>query len=219
MMMKKIITTPIKFLLKIFDLYSLYCLRTNGYLKDVGWFKSFKLGIPVDKFGQPIPWYTYPAISFIEKRIHDQMSVFEYGCGNSTLWWVRHVKRIVSCEHDQGWYGKMKKQVPVNVELHYVGLEFENGRYAKKVATYQNEFDIIVIDGRDRVNCAMNCLTALKEGGVIIWDNSDRPEYEAGYQYLLENGFKQIDFQGIGPIVTISTSTSIFYKDNNCFGI
>lgn len=217
--MKRIITVPIKFFLKLFDLESLYRLRTNGYLKDTGWFKSFNSGMPVDNFGNPIPWFTYPAIYFIEKRIHNQMSVFEYGCGNSTIWWATHVKRIVSCEHDQGWYEKMKKQVPVNVELHHVGLESTNGRYAKKVATYQNEFDIIVIDGRDRVNCAKNCLLALKEEGVVVWDNSDRAGYEAGYRYLLENGFKQIDFQGIGPIVTITTSTSIFYRSNNCLGI
>ncbi len=219
MAIRTIITTPTKFLLKFFDLDSLYRLRTSGYLKDTGWFKSFKLGMPVDNFRNPIPWYTYPAISFIEKRVHNQMVVFEYGCGNSTLWWASRVKKVVSCEHDRDWYEKMKRKVPSNVELHHVDLGSENGHYAQKVNAYRNEFDVIVIDGLDRVNCARNCLPALKEYGVIIWDNSDRAEYEEGYRYLSDNGYKRLDFNGIGPIVTILTSTSVFYRGNNCLGI
>jgi hypothetical protein len=217
-MIKKIITIPIRSILKLFNLYSLYSLRSYGHLKDAGWFKSFKTGMPVDNHRNPIPWFTYSALYFIEERIHNQMNVFEYGCGNSTLWWSQRVRKLVSCEHDCQWFEKIKKQLPRNVELYHVDLEC--GKYAKKIAEYWKEFDIIVIDGRDRVNCAKNSLRALKEDGVIIWDNSDRDCYKEGCCYLEEdNKYKRIDFKSIGAVVPILSSTSIFYKDNNCLGI
>jgi hypothetical protein len=87
------------------------------------------------------------------------------------------------------------------------------------VAGYTNAFDAIVIDGRDRVNCCKNSLGALKAAGVIIWDNSERPDYQEGYDFLINNGFKRIDFGGIGPINPDAWCTSVFYRSNNCLGI
>ena len=93
------------------------------------------------------------------------------------------------------------------------------GEYSKTILRYNNAFDIIVIDGRDRVNCARNCLGALKDNGVVIWDNSDRDKYEEGYAYLVQNGFNRLDFDGLGPINCDGWRTSVFYRQNNCLGI
>lgn len=213
-----IIKTLIIRVLKWLNLYSLYCLRKGGALKNAGWFNSFRSGIPLDGDGNPIPWLTYSAIRFIEKRIRSEMSVFEYSCGNSTLWWSKRVKRLVSCEHNKEWYEKILKLIPSNIELYQIDLEY-GGDYSQKISEYNQTFDIIVIDGRDRVNCVKNCLNALKEDGVIIWDNSERDYYEEGFIFLLANGYKRIDFEGMGPVNVDSWRTSIFYKDKNCFGI
>ena len=35
--------------------------------------------------------YANGGASFFENRIHSNLTVFEYGCGNSTLWWARRV--------------------------------------------------------------------------------------------------------------------------------
>lgn len=216
--MKKLIAAVIIFLLRKMNLYSLYSLRKLGYLKEVGWFDSFRLGVPVDANGNPIPWMTYSSISFLEKRIEHNMTVFEYSCGNSTLWWANRVKKLISCEHDKSWYDKMIKIIPGNVELHQIDLEY-GGAYSQKVSEYLHAFDVVVIDGRDRINCARNCLHALKKNGVVIWDNSDRDTYAEGYDYLLNNGFKRLDFDGMGPVNAYAWCTSIFYKKDNCLNI
>ena len=78
---------------------------------------------------------------------------------------------------------------------------------------------MIVIDGRERVCCTLNSLRALKEEGVIIWDNSDRPQYSEAYEFLVSKGFNRIDFYGMGPISAHSWCTSVFYKDKNCLNI
>ena len=44
------------------------------------------------------------------------------------------------------------------------------------------------IDGRDRINCIKYSDMALKNGVVIILDNSERKEYDEGIKYLGERG-------------------------------
>jgi hypothetical protein len=94
-----------------------------------------------------------------------------------------------------------------------------SGEYQNEILNYNKVFDIIIIDGRERVQCSMNSLNALKENGVIIWDNSDRLKYAKGYNFLLSNGFKRIDFSGLGPINPHAWCTSIFYRVGNCLDI
>jgi hypothetical protein len=76
-----------------------------------------------------------------------------------------------------------------------------------------------VIDGRDRVNCTKASLGALKPDGSIVFDNSDRSDYESGYSFLQANEFRRLDFWGMGPINSYGWCTSVFYRTQNCFGI
>ena len=194
------------------------CRNLRHYLHEIGWFKSVEEQLPVDRDGNCLPWYTYPVISFLNEKIQSDMTVFEYGSGNSTFWWSEKVFSVVSYEHDFGWYSSLKERVPSNVKYRHCDLE-SGGEYSKAILEYNDRFNIVVIDGRDRVNCAKNSLGALRENGLIIWDNSDREEYQEGYSYLMQNGFRRLDFEGFGPINAYKWRTSIFYRSNNCFGI
>lgn len=215
---KKYFTLPIIALLKKLDMYSMYSLRTSGPLRDDGWFRSFKDEASVDADGNSIPWITYPAIEFLTRRIHKEMSVFEYGCGGSTLWWASRVKEVISIEHDKDWYQKILPTIPDNVTLKHVELRY-GGEYSRQILKYTCRFDVVVIDGRDRVNCGFNTINALKPGGVIVWDNSDQKVYEQGYNFLFNNGFKKIEFIGLAPIVNWKAETGIFYRQDNCLGL
>lgn len=192
--------------------------HVRKYLTEIGWCRSVKEEQSIDRNGNYLPWLTYPAIFFLENRIKPEMTVFEYGSGSSTLWWSERVATVASCEHDLGWYNSVKTKVPSNVEYLYHELVY-GGDYSRAILKYNHKFDIVLIDGRDRVNCAKNSLPALKENGVIVWDNSDRSKYQEGYSYLISNGFKRIDFQGLGPSSYKDWCTAIFYRSNNCLDI
>lgn len=202
----------------IIDIYSIYSIKSRGPLCEDGWFRSFREQASVDAKGEPLPWFTYPAIEFISKRINIEMSVFEYGCGGSTLWWAKRLNEVISIEHDRDWYEKVVNDVPLNVKLYQIDLTY-GGAYSRKVMEYEKRFDVVVVDGRDRVNCVKNSLKALKNTGVIIFDNSDRKEYSEGVSFLLENRFNKIEFVGLCPIVNCKSETSIFYRTGNSFGI
>ena len=192
--------------------------RFRNHLTEIGWFKSCEKGLPVDADGKPLPWYTYAAIKYLSMKVKSEMRIFEYGTGNSTLWWSERVSFVTSIEHDLPWFERMKGKVPANVDYRYCELVYK-GRYCKIILEYENHFDIIIIDGRDRVNCLRNSLRALKTKGIIILDNSDRDEYRDGYQFLLESGFKRLDFYGYGPMSLVGSCTSLFYRNENCLGI
>jgi len=198
-------------------LLALRSLSRVSHLRSSGWFESFRKGMSVDASGSPIPWYTYGAIRFLAGRVNPAMSLFEYGSGNSTLWWSTLVGRVTSCEHDAEWYRMMRGRLPAAVT--YIQADESTGEYARQIEGQNATFDIVVIDGRDRVQCAKSSVAALTPAGVIVWDNSDRPDYREGYEFLRELGFRRVDFWGMGPINTYEWSTSIFYRSDNCLGL
>ncbi len=204
--------------LRAVGLYTWYTISTKGPLKESGWLRSFDEGEPVDDQGGPVPWMVYPAVEFLVPRLRPDMSVFEYGSGNSTLWWASRVRELVSCEHDPAWYEKVRAGVPANVTMLHVPL-VPGGDYCRKVSEYREAFDIVIIDGRDRVNCAVHAMTALKPDGVILWDDTYRSEYQEGYDALARAGYRRIDFRGFAPVFNQYGQTGIFYRPGNCLGI
>ena len=190
----------------------------KGYLANIGWFTSFDNQQATDNNGEPLPWVTYSFIDFIKPRLHKNLSIFEFGSGSSTLFYAKYVKRVVSVEHDEAWYNKIVKNKAKNAEMIFSKLE-PGGEYSKKAAALAELFDIIIVDGRDRVNCCMNSVAALTPAGVIVLDDSERPEYDKARAFLKEAGFKELSFSGISPGLFYLKATSVFYKTENCLHI
>jgi hypothetical protein len=190
---------------------------SRGYLNVTGWFRSRVTGSAVDFHGEAVPWITYPCIRFLESRIHARMVVFEFGSGASTAWWSKRVSRVVSCEHDRMWFERVRAQAAANVEM--IHATPEGGQYSGQILRYKREFDVVAIDGEDRVECAMKSVDALKEDGVIVWDNTDRDIYKRGFDFLLARGFRRVDFWGMAPLVLFESLTSVFYRDGNCLAL
>lgn len=205
--------------LPIGRLLSSYYFLQKNHLTKSGWKRSAVCKLPVDKNGEVLPWLTYSIIHFLQGRLQKSFSVFEYGSGNSTIWFSRFVNQVTSIEHDHMWYQKMQNLYKQTPNIQYSFRSLESGAYQNEISLYNKAFDIIVIDGRERIACSLNSLKALKDNGVIIWDNSDREEYSEGYNFYLENGFKRLDFYGMGPISAHAWCTSIFYRQNNCLNI
>jgi precorrin-6B methylase 2 len=203
-----------KLLREILTIY--YLCSSGGFLKETGWLKSVEKRMPVNKNGLALPWFTISFNYFLQERLKNEMSIFEYGSGNSTIYLSTKVAKICSLEHDKSWYEKMKYLLSKNVN--YYHKQVDDG-YADFINSSKEKYDVIVIDGRERVACAKNTIANLNDDGVIIWDNSLREKYKEGLEFLSNNGFKRIDFRGLNPGGTVLTATSIFYRNNNCFNL
>ncbi len=201
------------------DLAEIFFRRLRASFTESGWLESALIKRAMDADGAPLPWYTYPSIYFLGPRIQPTWTVFEYGCGQSTLWWAAKVARLTAVEHDQAWAETMRERVPANCSIVYRELEY-GGDYGREILQYRDTlFDVVVVDGRDRVNSARNSLERLAPAGVIVWDNADREYYRDGHDHLHANGFRRLDFHGYGPCNTKPWLTSVFYRAENCLGI
>jgi len=199
-------------------LKQLISMNESGYLNEIGWINSFKKQMPMDKNSKPLPWVTYGFIDFISDRLNKNMDIFEYGSGNSTLWYGEKVNSVTSVEHDKNWYEKVKNSMPKNVTINYQELLY-NGEYSKFSSSSNIKFDIVIVDGRDRVNCVKNAINSIKEDGIIVLDDSERETYKEGMKFLINHNFKKLDFWGISPGLFYKKNTTIFYKVNNCIDI
>lgn len=196
------------------DIQKYLLLLFNSPLRTRGWFESYN-GIPQEANNGPLPWYSYAAIDFIEERLSNDIRVFEYGSGSSTYWYANLIEEVVAVEHDTKWAERVREFTPSNAtiihrdnKLDYLEGPFEFG-----------DFDIVVIDGQFRSDCAAYAVEALSEEGVIIWDDTHNDEFSSGYQELQNKGFKEIFFQGMGPVTATLQRTSVFYRRGNCLDI
>jgi hypothetical protein len=103
--------------------------------------------------------------------------------------------------------------------------DMEHGLLCKEFAAYAAEilnypaghFNVIVVDGMARALTAWLAARQLGEDGVILFDNSERWQYNSAYQLLADAGFARIDFWGVGPVQTFEWCTSLFVKNVNVF--
>jgi hypothetical protein len=57
------------------------------------------------------PWMTFQAITFLEQNLTLGCSVFEYGGGGSTLYFLDKGATVTTVEHDQLWFEELNKQI------------------------------------------------------------------------------------------------------------
>ena len=216
-------------------LKALLLAAPGGYLRGSGWIRSARARRPVDTAGLSQPWLTMPAIAFLEDRLSDEMTIFEYGSGGSTAWYGRRVATVISVEHDLHWYEQVRNDLPSNVDLvlcaaqqpgEFLDLVFrplgDPLDYARAIdnsgmSTYP---DVVVIDGVDRLNCIDVVAAGAPDSTVIVVDNLEyAKELAPAIRILKERGFRQLDFWGVAPGELRLSATAIFYKLNNCMGI
>ncbi len=189
-----------------------------GEINENGWMKSFVTKKSIDKNNNPIPWYTYPAVDFLNEKLNKTISIFEYGCGGSTKWLADKVSTIVAVEDHKEWKEFVEKEMPENVKIIFQPIDNQY-TYSKSIQTTQTKFDLIIVDGKERNSCVENCLSNLNETGIIILDDSFREDYLTSFDYLQRKGFKKLNFWGMTPIVATKSCTTFFYRENNVFGI
>lgn len=173
--------------------------------RDYGHYQSAKDWQSIDKKGQPIPWYSYPMVEYLKQLDFSQKTVFEYGSGNSTLFWANRSKRVVAIEDDLAWYNQIKDKLPTNVEYILVDNKAD---YIQAIHRFPELFDVIIVDGSHRFDCVKSARERLSEKGMLILDNSDW--FTNTTAYLRNTDLLEIDMAGFNPINGYVSTTSVF---------
>jgi len=203
----------------IYKIYKKLLKSKRSYLKETGWIRSVEKGVPCDSHGNPLPWMNYSVIAFLNERLKKNMSLFEYGSGYSTLYFAKKVGSVTSVEYNKTWYEDIKKIKPHNVQIIYQEIE-PCGKYCQTINSHgKGEYDIVVVDGRERFSCTKIALSKISSSGVIILDDSHREEYQEIFSHLKSEGFSSIEFEGLKPAGNRLDATAIFYRTGNCLNI
>jgi len=192
-------------------------LVTEGYLARTGWVRSVLTERIVDAGGNPLPWMSTPFTDFIEPRLHKGLRIFEYGAGASTLFFAHCAKEVLSVEHDASFAASIKLQLPLNARV--VVCAEGSDDYINAVIRTSDRPHLVSVDGRDRVRCVITALHQLAEDGVLVLDDSERPEYIQAIVAIKEAGFRSLEFWGIAPARIEHKCTTVFYREANVLGI
>jgi len=175
--------------------------------RQFGHLLSAKHKACIDANGNPIPWYTYPAIEYLKQLNFKDCDIFEYGCGNSSLFWGRLGGTITSIEHNPDWHKEISSKATPNMRLL---LRTEETQYIQSIHEANRSYDVIIVDGVHRLECARECINRLSDRGLIILDNSDWFINTA--ELLRKANFIQVDMSGFGPINPYTWTTSLFFS-------
>ena len=174
--------------------------------------KSIDEKVCLDKDGNPIPWYTYPAIEYLSQLDYSDKKVFEYGCGYSSIFWALRAKSVVSIEDNESYYKRWSGEFcELNLQIKH---REERDVYENAIFEEDDAYDIIVVDGKRRFECATAAVKKLVKGGIIILDDSDRintsDEYLNAVKVFKDANLIQIDFYGFCPMNNYTKTTSVF---------
>jgi hypothetical protein len=82
-------------------------------------------------------------------------------------------------------------------------------RYSEVIKSF-GVFDVIVVDGVIRHECALAAMPHLSDEGLMILDNSDWLPVTAGF--LRQSGLIEVDLSGLKPGRDYSQTTSFFFS-------
>ena len=160
------------------------------------------------------PWIPYPAIPAFSNLLQPGCRYWEWGAGASTIYAASRKVEIWSVEHDPKWFyftasTLAQQQTDTKISLIFRPLTFE---YCQAIKEIDGKFDLIFIDGRLRVDCCRQSVEKLSPGGIIVLDNSDRPQYEEGINFIKSQGFTESLYQGRGKDAKDPWRCSFFRK-------
>ena len=198
--------------------YNSLISNPNSYLYSTGWIQSLGVRKPIDKDGSPIPWMNFAVVKLLEDRLTDNLNIFEFGSGYSTYFYARKVLAVTSVEYDEDWFQLIKSDLPENVNLIYKAKDVD-GDYCRIIGTANEQYDVVIVDGRDRVNCVKQSISALSAKGIILLDDSQRERYKEGIEFAIGLGFRALDIEGLKATDVIMNRSTILYRNDNCLGI
>lgn len=161
------------------------------------------------------PFYAPRAIHKVSRLLTSQTRLFEWGTGASTVWFAARVREMIAIEHDPAWFDRIRAQLagkglrnvdyrlcvqnppssPDGGALKSPLSKPEFASYVSQIDEYPDGyFDVIAIDGRERVGCAQHAVSKVAPGGVIILDDTRRVRYGPIFSLLSDWRMQRFSF-------------------------
>ncbi len=127
------------------------------------------------------PWLTKAANAILSSYLGRSDAGLELGSGRSTVWLAKRIRHLISLEHNEVWYHKVRRMLKDNaldnVDLHLIPAEEQKDGKPRYVAFVDglplNSIDFALVDGAHRGLCALSALERIRPGGLLIIDNAN----------------------------------------------
>jgi hypothetical protein len=152
------------------------------------------------------PWWPYTATAWVAEHLPPSARVFEYGGGGSTLWLQDQGASVTVAEHHRQWALQLA-EAGITVmgrsteRAGSVRSDVEPGFFDSYVAAVSEEsddsLDLVVVDGRARVECVRRAMPKVKHGGLLLLDDTNRARYRPAIAILAP--WDRYVFHGLKP--------------------
>lgn len=169
-----------------------------------------------------VPWWPYEATTWVAEHLPLGARVFEYGGGGSTLWLEDHGAIVTVVDHDEMWFQQLREAVLPSTSLMHRGTisigkissDVDPGFFDDYVAAINDELDnsldLVIVDGRARVECVRRAMPKVKPGGLLLLDDTGRTRYESAIAFLAQ--WDRHVFEGLKPGDGFPAQTSVWRR-------
>lgn len=158
-----------------------------------------------------LPWLPFRLIDELAVRLGPGSRVLEYGGGGSTLWFLDRGASVVTVEHHAEWAQLLRDHVTGgDWTLLERSADRDYAAYVSAVDDYPDDhFDVVLVDGRERGRCALAARTKVRPGGLLVFDDVDRPRYARAIEAV---GFPRRDVVGFAPAKPTLAYTAVLQR-------
>ena len=204
---------PLTWLKTIKTILIWHALRTHA-LEQTGWNETRRSKRAV-LHEQPIPWWTYASIQFVDQIVSTNSRILEIGGGNSSLYWMGRGNQLLTLETNPKWIAMLTLDERFNEKNHKITHIPDEDLDSISNELEDQLFEVVINDGYgDRASIGEYLATKVSENGILIWDNSERGPDSKVIEHLKLNGWNALEFYGIGPINAYAWQTTILYRTN-----
>jgi LPS sulfotransferase NodH len=159
-----------------------------------------------------LPWLPFEIIDRLDEVLTPTARVFEYGGGGSTLWMAQRAGEVVTVEHDPEWAEVLRTQTAdlTNATLLVRSAVDDYADYVPAIDDYPDGyFDLVVVDGRERVRCFARALPKVRPGGLLLLDDTERSRYAPAFD--LAEGVRHVTVRGLKPGNSKAAQTTVWF--------
>lgn len=166
------------------------------------------------------PWWPFTAIDGVRSALPERPEVFEFGGGGSTLWLTDLGASVTVAEHEPEWVAVLEKALPPSAVVMTAAptttgairsVDHDDLFFDEYVALIdpvpEGTLDLVIVDGRARIDCGLRAMPKVKPGGLLLLDDSQRDRYARLRDAL--TGWERTDYRGVkfggGGIAQTST--------------
>lgn len=117
-----------------------------------------------------------------------EVRILEFGSGASTIFLLRRGATVVTVEHHEEWARSLQEVATARKLADKLTILRRDRPYSNIVDEFENgtQFDVLLVDGRERVDCLRQALPLVKSNGLVLLDDSQRERYWPAFKLMAD---------------------------------